>query len=152
MILLKPGTSPTTFPLPRIHFPELSSSYIGFAPLDAPKHNPALWPSPLNFWSITKGEGSAVDWPTTQFEIERSCGQSMTNFRFFSSGGQNNFTVFNFFFSMCLVWNLQEKWETCPKPIQLWLCVKYCTDRLLLGHVRLFNLFLELKLKPLEAR
>ena len=29
--------------------------------------------------------------PKTQFEIERrSCGQSMTTFRFFSCGGQNN--------------------------------------------------------------
>ena len=35
----------------------------------------------------------------TQFEIEsRSCGQSMTSFRFFSCGGQNNFTGRDSFF------------------------------------------------------
>ena len=39
-----------------------------------------------------------VWWLTTQFEIERrSYGQSMTYFRFFSCGGQNDFTVCNFF-------------------------------------------------------
>ena len=35
----------------------------------------------------------------TQFEIERrSCGQSITNFRFFSCGGQNKFTGRDSFF------------------------------------------------------
>ena len=39
----------------------------------------------------------------TQFEIEgRSCGQSMTNFRFFSCGGENNFTdCHSFFYVRC---------------------------------------------------
>ena len=44
----------------------------------------------------------------TQFEIERrSCGQSMTNFRFFSCRGQNYFTGCHSFF-MCLLGNLQK--------------------------------------------
>ena len=37
----------------------------------------------------------------TQFEIERrSCGQSMTNFRFFSCAGQNTFTCCQSFFDV----------------------------------------------------
>ena len=46
-------------------------------------------------------------------------------------------------FLMCLVRNLQKKWKKCPKSIQLWLCNKYCTEILLLGHVQLFDQFLE---------
>ena len=45
-----------------------------------------------------------------QFEIERrSCGQNMTNFRFFSYGGQNNFTGCNFFYLPCK--KLTKKWK-----------------------------------------
>ena len=87
----------------------------------------------------------------TQFEIERrSYGQSMTYFRFFSCGGQTNFTGFHSFF-MCLVRNLQKKWKKCSKSIKLWLCIRYCTDRLRLGYVQLYDQFLEVKLKHLEA-
>ena len=77
--------------------------------------------------------------------------QSITNFRFFSCGGQNNFTSCHSFF-MGLVRNLQKKWKKCPKSIQFWLCIRYCTDRLTLRHVQLFDRFLEVKLKHLEAR
>ena len=88
----------------------------------------------------------------TQFEIERrSCGQSMTNISFFSCGGQNNFTGFNSFF-MCFLGNLQKKLKKCPKSIQLWFCIRFCTDRLMLGPMQLFDRFLEVKLKHLEAR
>ena len=88
----------------------------------------------------------------SQFEIERrSCGQSITNYRFFSCGGKNNLTGCNFFFT-CLVRNLQKRWKKCPKSIQLWLCIRYCTDGLTLGHVQIFDQFLEVKLKHLEAR
>ena len=56
------------------------------------------------------------------------------------------------FFFICLVRNLQQKWKIFPKSIQLWLCIMYCTDRLTLGYVRLFDRFLEVKLEQLEAR
>ena len=69
----------------------------------------------------------------TQFEIERrSCGQSMTNFRFLSCRGQNTFYILSFFFLLCLVRNLQKKCKKFPKSIQLLLCIRYCTDRLTL--------------------
>ena len=88
----------------------------------------------------------------TQFEIERkSCGQSMTNFRFFSCGGQNNFSGCHSFF-MCLVRNIQKTWKKCPKSVQLWLCIRYCTTRQTLWHVRLFEQFLEVNFRHLEAR
>ena len=58
----------------------------------------------------------------------------------------------SYFFFMCLVRNLQKKMKKCPKSIQLWLCIRYCTDRLKLGHAQLFDQFLEVKLKHLEAR
>ena len=87
----------------------------------------------------------------TQFEIERrSYGQSMTYFRFFSCGGQKIFTGCHSFF-MCLVRNLQKKWKKCPKSFKLWLCIRYCTDKLTLGHVRLYDRFLEVMLKHLGA-
>ena len=51
----------------------------------------------------------------TQFKIEcRSCGQSMTNFRFFICGGQTTFTFCHSFFFMCLVSNLGN----CAKKIR----------------------------------
>ena len=54
----------------------------------------------------------------TQFEIERrSCGQSMTNIRFFSCGGQNNFTVCHSFFLIYLVRNHPKKMKKIPKSI-----------------------------------
>ena len=59
--------------------------------------------------------------------------------------------VFILFF-MCPLVNLQKKWKKCPKSIQVWFCIRYCTDRLMLGHVPLFDRFLEVKLKHLEAR
>ena len=46
-------------------------------------------------------------------------------------------------FFMCLLRNLQKKFRKCPESIQLWLCIKYCTDRLTLGHVQLFDRFVE---------
>ena len=82
----------------------------------------------------------------TQFEFEgRSCGQSITNFRFFSCGGQNKFTgCHSLFYGSCK--KLTDRWKKCPKSIKFWLCIRYCTDRLALGHVQLFNQFLEVKL------
>ena len=51
----------------------------------------------------------------TQFEIEhRSCCQSIANFRFFSCGGQNNFTGCHSF-CMCLVWHLQNFFKKIEK-------------------------------------
>ena len=85
----------------------------------------------------------------TQFEIER---QSMTNFRFLSCGGQTNFICCHYIFFYLPCKKLTKKMEKNPKSIQLWLCIRYCTDRLTLGHVRVFNQFLEVKLKHLEAR
>ena len=50
----------------------------------------------------------------TQFEIERrSYGQSMTYFRFFSCGGQNNFAGCHSFF-MCLVKTLTKNGKNVP--------------------------------------
>ena len=50
----------------------------------------------------------------TQFEIERrSCVQSMTNYRFFSCGGQHNFTGFQFFYMPLR--NLQKRMEKISK-------------------------------------
>ena len=47
---------------------------------------------------------------------------------------------------------LTKKLKTCTKLIQLWPCIKYCTDKLTLGHVPLLIQFLEVKLKNLTAR
>ena len=52
---------------------------------------------------------------------------------------------------MCLVRNLPKKWKKFPKSIKLWLCIRYCTGRLTLWNVRLYDRFLEVKLKHLEA-
>ena len=52
----------------------------------------------------------------TQFEIEcRSCGQSMTSFRFFSCGGQNNFTGCHSFFCYVPFRKLTKKMEKMSK-------------------------------------
>ena len=45
----------------------------------------------------------------TEFEIERrSCGQSMTNFRFFTCGGQNNFIGCHYYF-VCAFYETYNK-------------------------------------------
>ena len=93
-----------------------------------------------------------LDWHKTQFEIEcRSYGQSMTYFRFFSCGGQNNLQVVMLFLYVPCKKVTKKMGKKCSKSIMLWLCIRYCTDRLTLGHMRLFNQFLEVKLKHLEA-
>ena len=43
--------------------------------------------------------------------------------------------VIRFFYVPC------KKLKKCPKSIKLWLCIRYCTDRLTLGHVRLYDRF-----------
>ena len=52
----------------------------------------------------------------TQFEIEhRSCGQSMTNLRLFSCGGQHNFKGCNFVVVDVPCKKLTKKWEKKSK-------------------------------------
>ena len=59
-------------------------------------------------WAINRADSPSrftvrglYSYRKTQFEIERrSYGQSMTHFRFFSCGGQNNFTGYHSF-SLC---------------------------------------------------
>ena len=47
-------------------------------------------------------------------------------------------------FLSCALWETyKKKWKKCPKSIQLWLCIRYCTDRLTRGHVRHFDQFLK---------
>ena len=65
----------------------------------------------LNFTAFLISTTMVDYWCMIQFEIEhRSCGQSMINFRFFSCGGQTNFTGCHSFF-MDIVRNLQKKME-----------------------------------------
>ena len=47
---------------------------------------------------------------------------------------------------------LTKKMEKCPKSVQFLHCITYCTERLTLGHVQLFDKFLEVKLQHLEVR
>ena len=54
-----------------------------------------------------------------------------------------------FFYVPCK--KLTKKWKKFPKSIKLRLCIRYCTDRLTLGHVRPYDRFLKVKLRHLEA-
>ena len=80
--------------------------------------NHGVHPVPLGKWS-----NPPVFFHMTQFEIERwSCGQSITNFRFFSWGGGQILIHFVIFF--CVPFKkLTKKWKKCSKSIQLWFCI-----------------------------
>ena len=68
------------------------------------------FPSSPTYCLTTSYNNKRQQYHTTQFEIERrSYGQSMTYFRFFSSGGQNNFAGCHFFYVPCK--KLTKKWK-----------------------------------------
>ena len=88
----------------------------------------------------------------TVWDWTQNCGQSLTNVLFFICVGQNNFTGCNYFFDVPCKKLTKKMKKKCPKLIQSWLCIKYCTDRLTLRHAQLFDRSLEVKVKHLEAR